>query len=81
MLGKFTMDPIFGMFLSWLPDFLDRRYHLDLKSFGPPLIVIYLISDGGSVGGGWLSHFLNMGWSVNRARKITMLICALAATR
>jgi ACS family hexuronate transporter-like MFS transporter len=80
MLGKFTIDPIWGMFLSWLPDFLDRRYHLNLKTFGLPLIMIYLLSDGGSVGGGWLSsHFLQRGWSVNRARKTTMLICALAA--
>lgn len=81
MLGKFTMDPIFGMYLSWLPDFLSRRHHLDLKSFGLPLIVIYLISDAGSVGGGWLSsHLLKRGWSLNRARKTTLLVCALAAT-
>jgi ACS family hexuronate transporter-like MFS transporter len=33
----------------------------------------------GSIGGGWLSsRFLRMGWSLNRARKTTMLICALA---
>ncbi len=81
MLGKFTIDPIWGMFLSWLPDFLDRRHNLNLKTFGLPLIVIYLLSDGGSVGGGWLSsHFLKRGWSVNRARKTTLLVCALAAT-
>lgn len=80
MAGKFTIDPIWGMFLSWLPDFLDRRYHLNLKTFGLPLIMIYLLSDGGSVGGGWLSsHFLKRGWSVNRARKTTMLICAICA--
>ena len=79
--GKVMIDPIWGMFLSWLPDFLGRRYHLDLKTFGPPLVMIYLMSDAGSVGGGWLSsRFLRQGWSVNRARKITMLVCALCAT-
>ncbi|MDR6531048.1 ACS family hexuronate transporter-like MFS transporter [Caulobacter rhizosphaerae] len=79
-LGKFLIDPIWWMFLFWLPDFLGKRYGLDLKSFGPPLIAIYLLSDVGSVGGGWLSsNFMKMGWSINKARKTTMLICALLA--
>ncbi|WP_369059241.1 MFS transporter [Caulobacter sp. 73W] len=79
-LGKFLIDPVWWMFLFWLPDFLGKRHGLDLKSFGPPLIAIYLLSDVGSVGGGWMSSkFMNMGWSINKARKITMLICALLA--
>lgn len=79
-LGKFLIDPIWWMFLFWLPDFLGKRYGLDLKTFGPPLVAIYLLSDVGSVGGGWLSsRFMKMGWSINRARKTTMLICALLA--
>ena len=41
-------------------------------------MVIYLISDGGSIFFGWLAtKFIGMGWSVNKARKVTMLICAL----
>jgi len=79
-LGKFLIDPIWWMFLFWLPDFLGKRHGLDLKTFGPPLVAIYLLSDVGSVGGGWLSsRFMRMGWSINRARKTTMLICALLA--
>ncbi|MBO9711008.1 MAG: MFS transporter [Caulobacter sp.] len=79
-LGKFLIDPIWWMFLFWLPDFLGKRYHLDLKSFGPPLIAIYLMSDVGSVAGGWLSsQLMKMGWSINNARKTTMLVCALLA--
>jgi MFS transporter, ACS family, hexuronate transporter len=79
-IGKFLIDPIWWMFLFWLPDFLGKRYGLDLKTFGPPLVAIYLLSDVGSVGGGWLSsRFMHQGWSINRARKITMLICALCA--
>ncbi|MCR5880927.1 MFS transporter [Phenylobacterium sp. J367] len=77
-LGKFLIDPIWWMYLFWLPDFLSKRYDLDLKTFGPPLIAIYLLSDVGSVGGGWLSsRFMHRGMSVNAARKLTMLICAL----
>ena len=79
-IGKFLIDPIWWMFLFWLPDFLGKRHGLDLKTFGPPLVAIYLLSDVGSIGGGWLSsRFMKMGWSINRARKVTMLICALLA--
>ena len=76
-LGKFLIDPIWWLFLFWTPDFLSKTYHLDLKSFGPPLIVIYLISDLGSVAGGWSSSaMMKRGVSANVARKLTMLVCA-----
>ncbi|MBW3617218.1 MAG: MFS transporter [Proteobacteria bacterium] len=78
-LGKFLIDPIWWFFLFWLPGFLQDRYGLDLRTFGPPLVAIYLLSDVGSIGGGWLSsRFLKAGMSLNKARKLTMLICALA---
>lgn len=76
-LAKFLIDPIWWFFLFWLPGYLFDRYHLDLKSFGLPLAAIYIISDLGSVAGGWLSSFmLKRGYSVNVARKLAMLICA-----
>jgi MFS transporter, ACS family, hexuronate transporter len=75
---KFCTDPIWWMFLFWLPDFLGKRYSLDLKSFGPPLVAIYVMSDVGSIVGGWASsRLMRAGWSVNAARKMTMLGCAL----
>lgn len=78
-IGKFCIDPIWWFFLFWLPGYLGDRYGLDLVSFGPPLVAIYLLSDVGSVAGGWLSsRLMRAGKSVNAARKITMLICALA---
>ncbi len=78
-LGKFCIDPIWWFFLFWLPGYLGTRYHLDLKSFGPPLVAIYVLSDLGSIAGGWLSSgLIKRGQSVNRARKTAMFICALA---
>jgi MFS transporter, ACS family, aldohexuronate transporter len=42
-------------------------------------VVIYNAASVGSVGGGWLAaRFLQMGWTLNRARKTAMLICAVA---
>ena len=77
-LGKFLIDPIWWFFLFWLPGYLFERYDLDLKTFGLPLAAIYLISDIGSIAGGWLSsRLIKVGHSVNFARKVTMLICAL----
>ena len=80
-IGKFCIDPIWWFFLFWLPGYLFDRYQLDLKSFGLPLAAIYLISDLGSIAGGWLSsRLIRAGRSVNFSRKITMLLCALCIT-
>lgn len=77
-IGKFLTDPIWWFFLYWLPKFLNTTYGLKLDKIGLPLIVTYLIADVGSIGGGWLSsHFLKIGWSINAARKTTLLICAI----
>jgi ACS family hexuronate transporter-like MFS transporter len=81
LIGKFLTDPVWWLFLFWLPDFFAKTYGLNLKTFGPPLVAVYLLADVGSIGGGWLSSwFIRRGWSVNRGRKITMLICALCVT-
>ncbi len=77
--GKFLTDPIWWIYLFWVPDFLQRQHGLDLKSFGLPIAVIYIIADVGSVGGGWISSWLiKRGWTINRSRKTAMLVCALA---
>ncbi|MCA1560737.1 MAG: MFS transporter [Acidobacteria bacterium] len=78
-IGKFMTDPIWWLYLFWMPDFLNRNFGVDLKSMGLPLVVLYLVADVGSIGGGWLSSFLiRKGWTVNAARKTAMLTCALA---
>jgi ACS family hexuronate transporter-like MFS transporter len=80
-IAKYLTDPIWWFYLYWLPNFLRDKHGLDLTTIGPPLIVIYLIADIGSIGGGWLSStFIKRGWTINRARKTAMLICALAVT-
>ena len=81
-LAKFLTDAVWWFYLTWLPSFFNDNAaletKLDLKSVGIPFIAIYLVSDCGSIFFGWLAtRFINRGWSVNRARKTTMLICAL----
>ncbi|MFC4525889.1 MFS transporter [Dyella halodurans] len=76
--AKFITDPIWWFFIFWLPKFLHASYGLSLLELGPPLIVIFVLADIGSITGGWLAgRLIKLGWSANRARKGAMLICAL----
>lgn len=79
VLGKFFTDPIWWFYLFWVPDFLQRQHGLALLQIGPPIVVIYLLADVGSIAGGWLSSSLiHRGKSVNAARKFAMLACAVS---
>jgi ACS family hexuronate transporter-like MFS transporter len=81
LVGKFLTDPVWWFYLFWLPGFLNRTYNVDLSNLGLPLVVIYQASMVGSIGGGWMSSaMIKRGWTVNRARKTAMLICAVAVT-
>jgi len=78
-LAKFLTDPFWWLYLFWIPDFLHKKHGLNLLQSGLPLVLIYLLSDVGSVAGGWLSsRWMARGVSTNRARKSALLVCALA---
>jgi len=73
-----TADAVWWFYLFWGGFFLNARFGLELKGLALPLIIIYLIADVGSIFGGYLSGaFIKRGWTVNKARKITLLICAI----
>jgi ACS family hexuronate transporter-like MFS transporter len=77
LLAKFLTDPVWWFYLFWLPGFLQKEHGLNLAQVGLPLVVIYVISDGGSIAGGWFSsRLIKAGFSVNAARKTAMLVCA-----
>jgi ACS family hexuronate transporter-like MFS transporter len=76
--AKFLTDPVWWFYLFWIPDYLQRVHGVRLAGIGLPIFVIYLISDVGSVAGGWLSStMIRRGISANVARKTAMLCCAL----
>ncbi|WP_428305160.1 MFS transporter [Lacipirellula sp.] len=78
IVGMSLSSPIWWFYLYWAAGFLYERFGFDLKNIGPPLVVIYVSADVGSIAGGWLSGWLlKRGWSLNAARKITLLVCAL----
>jgi ACS family hexuronate transporter-like MFS transporter len=77
--GKFLTDPIWWVYLYWLPDFLHKNHGLSLTELGPPVVTIYVLADIGSIGGGWLSSSLiKRQWTINASRKVAMLVCAVA---
>lgn len=77
-LARFVTDPVWWFFLYWLPKFLDTNHGIDLSNIGLPLIIIYLISDGGAITGGWLSSFfIRRGKDPVAARKLAILLLAL----
>ncbi len=71
-------DAVWWFYLFWGGKFLYDKFGLDIKSLALPLVTIYLLADGGSVVGGWMSgYFIQKGWPTNRARKLTMLFWAI----
>jgi len=81
ILAKFLTDPIWWFYLYWLPKFLNSEHGLTIDKLGLPLVAIYIVSDIGSIFGGWLSSTLiSRGMQVNRARKLTLLLFAFTVT-
>ncbi len=78
--GKFLTDPVWWFYLFWIPGFFHRTYGLNLTELGPPLVVIYLAADAGSILGGWIpARLAGRGLAAGRARKAAMLLCASCA--
>jgi MFS transporter, ACS family, hexuronate transporter len=71
--------PVWNIYMFFLPDFLQKRYHLELVAVGDWTALFYFIASIGGIAGGWLAGWLlGRGWTVNAARKTAMLACAIA---
>ena len=73
--SRFFLDPVWWLFVSWLPLYLADQFGFDVKQIGLFAWVPYVGAAAGAIFGGWFAgRLLNRGWSVNRARKfiITM---------
>lgn len=77
-IGKFLTDPVWWFYLNWLPLYLYKERHLNIKEIGWALPVVYTAASVGSIAGGWFSGMLmRRGWEAGRARRFAMLACAL----
>ena len=76
--AKFLTDPVWFLMLFWLPKYFSTTYNVDLKIVLLPMILMYLLSDVGSIAGGWFSsRLIQRGRTPNFARKVTMIIAGL----
>lgn len=71
-------DAVWWFYLFWGAKFLADKFGVNIHNIGIPFLIMYLLADGGSIFGGWISgSFMRKGWSTNKARKLTLLMCAL----
>jgi ACS family hexuronate transporter-like MFS transporter len=78
VLSRLLVDPVWWLFITWLPLFLHKVHGFDLKQIGLFAWVPFVAADAGSLLGGFTSGYLiKRGWSVNRARKTTIGCAAL----
>jgi ACS family hexuronate transporter-like MFS transporter len=71
-------DGVWWFYLFWGAKFLAEQFGVDIKNIGLPFLIIFIMADAGSLLGGYTSGALiKKGWSINKARKITMLVCAI----
>jgi ACS family hexuronate transporter-like MFS transporter len=79
VLASLFAGPAWGFYQFFLPDFLDKKFNLSLQATGWWTGAFYALAAIGGVAGGWLAaRFIGAGWDLNRARKTTLLICALS---
>ncbi|HJS85752.1 MAG TPA: MFS transporter [Acetobacteraceae bacterium] len=77
LIGAILTNPVWWFYNNWVPSFLFSKFHVNLLALGVPLVVIYLMTDVGSIGGGWLSgRLIKSGLGVFSARKLALLACA-----
>ncbi|MBI1762445.1 MAG: MFS transporter [Acidobacteria bacterium] len=78
VLGRLLVDPVWWLYITWLPLFLHQVHGFDLKKIGLFAWVPYVAADAGSLLGGFTSGWLiKRGWSVHAARRATIIFAAL----
>lgn len=81
VLSRFLTDPVWWLYITWLPLYLYNARGFNLKKIGMFASLPFLAADAGSLLGGWLSgHLIARGWSANSARKAVIVGDALLMT-
>jgi ACS family hexuronate transporter-like MFS transporter len=79
IIASMLAGPAWGFYQFFLPDFLDKRFTLSLQATGWWTAAFFAVAAIGGILGGWLAgKLIDWGWTLNAARKVSMLICAIA---
>ena len=78
VLARFLVDPVWWLYILWLPEYLSKARGLSLQQIGLSATIPFVAADAGSLLGGYLSGYLiRKGWSVNWARKTIIVAASL----
>lgn len=73
--SRFFLDPIWWLFVFWLPIYLTDRFGFNIKQIGLFAWVPYVGAAAGALFGGWIAgYWMRNGWTVNKARKWAILL-------
>ncbi|HEU6447206.1 MAG TPA: MFS transporter [Verrucomicrobiae bacterium] len=79
VIASILAGPAWGFYQFFISDFIHKRYHTGLLSTGLWTSAFYFLTGIGGIFAGWLAgKLMDRGWSLNTARKVSLLICALA---
>ncbi len=75
LVSRFFMEPIWWLFVGWMPIYLADTYGFDVKEIGAFAWIPYVGAAIGSIAGGYYSgQLMKKGKSTNTARKQTIVI-------
>jgi len=75
--GKFMTDGVWWFYLFWLPDYLNKQFHMTKQQVMLPTFIVYGVAIIGSIYGGAIpKKLIEGGMSVYKARMTTMFIIA-----
>lgn len=79
LMGRFFIDPVWWLFVTWLPTFLKEQFMFDIKQIGAFTWLPYLFAAVGSLMGGYYSSWrIKRGVNAVKARKDAIAIgCAI----
>ena len=80
VLSRLLGDPVWWLYLVWLPLYLSRARGLSLKAIGVSAWIPFLCADAGALIGGWFSGWLiQRGWKPARGRGAAILFGTILA--
>lgn len=79
IMGRFFIDPVWWLFVTWLPTFLKEQFLFDIKQIGAFTWLPYVFAAVGSLMGGYHSSWqVKKGVNAEKARKNSIAIgCAI----
>ena len=77
VLARLLVDPIWWLYILWLPEYLNKARGLSLQQIGALAALPFVAAGAGGLAGGALSgHLLDRGWTTDRARKSAIALAA-----